>query len=992
MKSFCLFSVLFVSFLFGSFAAERNDLSCSQLTFEPRIQSLEDAQYIYKYELIRRLYCQDFGYQCMNGEGTMKTMYNNMMGNDFQNYGNWYMRFNTDTMSKTSSSYCFYIWHYYYTLIMQSNILGYELKEASNISSKIYKSYEAHRLTILAYSYLQLVNFYCDRWSDSNDGATTGIPITEDIMPINNISKLPAESLKNVYAYINTLLDKAIEIFLNKDYKSTYFANYYSDECFLLNLEVAYAIKAKAALQQEKWEEAATFAKLARKGKVLMSNEEYFSGFNSPNQEWIWGINSETNIFYYSFFAYQGSNVNSSACRENPCMISKDLIDCIPDTDIRKKQYLIPTENEFKMYGIDKASGSIYQRAINDYSDKLWSTSKIYPYMQFKFQCAGQPGDGSLNIIRAAEMYLIEAESYYHLGEFEKAQKTLEELNTPRNPYYICDKTGLDLLNEIRLYRRFELWGEGFNWSDYKRWNLPIVRKGVEEGGNYRPEVVKTIQPEENNGWKWSIPDSIPEADFEELTFTTTINGLKYRIYKMKKYAELINCDDNVSNINLPDAIVCGEARYPLTTIKTGSIVKPENIKSLYISSNIESIDSELLKDCSELSEITVSLENKNYKVKNGILFDSTRCLFCCRSIDGEVEINEDVEEISPYAFMGCNKLTRITLPSKALYISKYSFSGCSSLEDIVFPDSLYHIAPFAFENCRSIKTLNFEGKKKFYHIYEGAFKNCSSLTSITFPNNDYLVCSGEAFTGTALKTVFCNQKTSPYSEIRDYYTTHYDPFYRLDLSNSILYVPYGTKQSYEENQFWSGFDSIIEIDFENKDFENVTIVSKDTEITDNNIISIPLYLENNPSSINSIEFDIILPEEISLNQDLLAEESIFAEELENGYIHITYIPSEPSTRSNYYKIFDLPCICNKQCDNIKIDFSFINIVLAANDKYVKLPNCHSSISITMSEQSGIEHISVKKKDSIIYNYEGMIINKINNGFNIVDGGKIFIK
>ena len=54
-------------------------------------------------------------------------------------------------------------------------------------------------------------------------------------------------------------------------------------------------------------------------------------------------------------------------------------------------------------------AGPLLERARRDYASKLFSSSLIYAYMQFKFLCTGQPGVGQLNHFRSAEMYLIEA-------------------------------------------------------------------------------------------------------------------------------------------------------------------------------------------------------------------------------------------------------------------------------------------------------------------------------------------------------------------------------------------------------------------------------------------------------------------------------------------------------------------------------------------------------------------------------------------------------
>ena len=80
-------------------------------------------------------------------------------------------------------------------------------------------------------------------------------------------------------------------------------------------------------------------------------------------------------------------------------------------------------------------------------------------------------------------MVLVEAEANYFLNDETAARAALVELNATsgRNPEYTCDKSGEALWNEIMDYRELELWGEGFAWSDYKRWNRDIVRHSFAE-------------------------------------------------------------------------------------------------------------------------------------------------------------------------------------------------------------------------------------------------------------------------------------------------------------------------------------------------------------------------------------------------------------------------------------------------------------------------------------------------------------------------------
>ena len=136
--------------------------------------------------------------------------------------------------------------------------------------------------------------------------------------------------------------------------------------------------------------------------------------------------------------------------------------------------------------------------------------------MNFKFQAIAAPGVGHLNHFRSSEMYLIEAEAKHFLGKDKEAAALLVQLtrDSGRDPEYTCNKTGTALFEEIVKYRGIELWGEGFNWFDLKRWKKPIVRKGVEAGGNFNPSQAVTVEPTKGNNWTYVTPQK--ETDFNK--------------------------------------------------------------------------------------------------------------------------------------------------------------------------------------------------------------------------------------------------------------------------------------------------------------------------------------------------------------------------------------------------------------------------------------------------------------------------------------------
>ena len=456
--------------------------------------------------ICRAMSNQYLGTQGLNGEGTILNWYGTFTGNDAQksNQTGWAPLWNSTYHMRPSSIYLYYPWFYYYKLLSNSNaiICNIDAAEGPEADKAFLK---AQALTFRAYCFFRLSQLYAHRWSDEQ-GETPAIVLRTD----ESTGDWPLSTLKETYEQIYKDLDDAIALY-DKSGKDRDASEFYKP-----SKDVAYGIYAKAALTREDWATAKKYAALARANYPIMSTDEYKSGMSVPNKEWIWGVYdaSDQPIYYYSFYAYIASNSNAGACKNYPVAISKELIDQIPETDARRSLYLIPSDAEYaQCNAAGRSTGTLFTRARSEYGSWLNEASLIYAYMQFKFRNIDNPGVGPFPVIRAAEMYYTEAEADCHLNAEADAQQLLFDVVSPRDPAYAkSTKTGADLLTEVKLYRRFDLWGEGNDWFDYKRWGEPIVRKKVADGGSFHTTFAVTIKPEDGNNWTWAIPEK--ETDY----------------------------------------------------------------------------------------------------------------------------------------------------------------------------------------------------------------------------------------------------------------------------------------------------------------------------------------------------------------------------------------------------------------------------------------------------------------------------------------------
>lgn len=448
--------------------------------------------------------------QGYNGEGTIKYYIGTMAGNNFNmcNSGNIYLVDNSYHVNP-KSTWILYPWYYYYRIIGNANAIIVNGPDAVGDEAK--RDYLIAQAKVMrAYCYSMLAQRFFYRWSmGKNSEAKNGNGLV--LRMDTSTDDIPLSSAEATYAAIYTDLNEAIPVLEKGAYKRNKMAENYQ-----IDASVAKAIYARAALVREDWSKAAEMARAAREGYPLMSAKDYMDGFCEPKSEWIWssyGGVTET-LYYYSFQAYMAYNANTSTCRTYPRSISKVLFDKISDTDIRKEMFLNPAgmEGDYSKTTGVATSGSALDKKARTMHPNIPSNAKICAYEQFKFACIDQPGVGHLAHFRSSEMYLIEAEAEFKKDNNNEAaaRKLLVELikDSKRDPNYSCNKTGNDLYEEIKLYRQIELWGEGFDWFDLKRWNDPIDRKGFADGGNsYATYAIKVEQAEVNNWWTSVIPE-----------------------------------------------------------------------------------------------------------------------------------------------------------------------------------------------------------------------------------------------------------------------------------------------------------------------------------------------------------------------------------------------------------------------------------------------------------------------------------------------------
>jgi len=424
----------------------------------------------------RMMWSQIFGTQSQGGQsGNM--IYMDMMADDMvlNTTSNSWFRSEYQWLSHRTLTSSINEYHYgfYYAIIGNANVIIANIDNA--VGSQADKNaVKGEALTYRAWAYYQMIQLFGERWVAGGPNSGLGVPLVLEPTTEPHARNTVAQ----VYTQINADIDAAIAALagyarLNKSH---------------FDLSVAKGIKARIALTQQNWTVAAQFAREARTGYTLMSNTQYKAGFNDyTNPEWMWAsrIQADQTNFFYSFFAYLASNYNSTAIRTSPKTMFSVLYNKITPTDVRK--------------GLWDPTGT-------NTAFPTPPSGTRYPYLSNKFRVADvNQSIGDVPYMRAAEMYLIEAEALARSGNNTGAQDALYTLAINRDPSYIrSERTGADLIDEIMVQRRIELWGEGFRFYDLKRTNSALNRNGGNHNATNTNSVLEV--PAGDKRWQFLIP------------------------------------------------------------------------------------------------------------------------------------------------------------------------------------------------------------------------------------------------------------------------------------------------------------------------------------------------------------------------------------------------------------------------------------------------------------------------------------------------------
>jgi len=283
--------------------------------------------------------------------------------------------------------------------------------------------------------------------------------------------------------------------------------------------------------------------------------------------------------------------------------------------------------------------------------------------------------------------------------------------------------------------------------------------------------------------------------------------------YRGSDFDEYSN--DYSGNVVIPASVTYNGKTFSVTSIGDGAFVDCTGLTSITIPNSVTSIGWLAFYGCSGLTSVTIpnsvtsigeSAFSSCYSLTSITIPNSVTSIGD-HAFDGcigltSVTIPNSVTSIGSSAFSGCESLTSVTIPNSVTYIGEYAFEGCTGLTSVTIPNSVTSIGSDAFDGCIGLTSVTIPNSVTSIGMY--AFYNCSGLTSITIPNS--VTTIGDWAFG------ICSHLTSITSFIQEPFATTSNCWYIVPKSIP-LYVPYGTKEKYQNTDGWKEFTNIIEMD-----------------------------------------------------------------------------------------------------------------------------------------------------------------------------------
>ena len=282
---------------------------------------------------------------------------------------------------------------------------------------------------------------------------------------------------------------------------------------------------------------------------------------------------------------------------------------------------------------------------------------------------------------------------------------------------------------------------------------------------------------------------------------TVTISGIYYQLNAETKLATVIKQSSGYysGSIQIPESVEHEGVTYSVTSIGDGAFKDCSRLTSVTIPNSVTSIEAGAFAECTGLTSVTIP--NSVTSIKNSAFYD-------CSGLTS-VTIGNGVTSIGNDAFKNCQALREINIEEgNETYDSR---EGCNAIIETasntlisgcktsIIPNSVTSIGDGAFEGCTGLTSVTIPNSVT--SIKNRAFYGCSGLTSIAIGSGVKSIGSEGMAGCSSLAKVYCYAENPP--------SNNYNSFDGTPINDASLYVPAGSIDAYENDDWWRLFHTI---------------------------------------------------------------------------------------------------------------------------------------------------------------------------------------
>lgn len=394
---------------------------------------------------------------------------------------------------------------YYDHIAIANEILGSLDKESTDPDLLRYR---AVALTERGYAYWQLTNLYQRAYYVGADDTAWGkgdiydwsqytcVPIVTDEI----VGNQPLSTVAQVYEQLLGDLEEAYEIFEKIGKIHTPSPTDF-DGC------VAATYLYRAYMVKHDWDNALKYAQVVIDNIPILTTEsditQGFSLITLPDVVLGCEITSDNTTTYMSFFSQMDAYGKGYAAIGVARAGFKPFVDRIADNDVRLQwfcNHARSTDNFLRDTDVPADCGYQSVKFIGAGRDAV----KALPSGE---RSASNWQLGDYIYLRSEEAWFTKAEALAHKGDLSGARGVLADVLKDRIPGYVClANTKADVIEEINFQKRVEFWGEGIEYIDNRRLNIPVDRSVKTWGEANNNHYVKLFYEQEDYHMVYYIP------------------------------------------------------------------------------------------------------------------------------------------------------------------------------------------------------------------------------------------------------------------------------------------------------------------------------------------------------------------------------------------------------------------------------------------------------------------------------------------------------